>query len=180
MLHFLLAGFLRAYGYAPDTLLPLLCGFLSSRIIPAGFSLSLLCVLRRISFAGILARTRYDICSSTLYVLDYCCHSPSECPPFGILVQLSGRTFILPKGVFLSYGSLKLFRNPRLSRGFSIHKKITVPINRHRDSHPKLRQNTARRWRTASDPSRPARCGTDPRRAVRCAPSCRAPGRPAR
>lgn len=35
-----------------------------------------------------------------------------DCYPFGIFVQLSGHTFILPKGVFLSYGSLKLFRNP--------------------------------------------------------------------
>lgn len=34
-----------------------------------------------------------------------------DCYPFGIFVQLSGHTFILPKGVF-SYGSLKLFRNP--------------------------------------------------------------------
>ena len=101
---------------------------MSSRIIPAGFSLFLLCVLRRISFADLLARTRHDICSSMLYVPNYCCHSSSACPPFGIPVQLSGLTFILPKGVFLSYGSLKLFRDPRLCRGFSLDNKSKTTI----------------------------------------------------
>ena len=38
-----------------------------------------------------------------------------------IFVQLPDRTSIISKGVLFSYATLKLFLNPRHSRGFSLH-----------------------------------------------------------
>ena len=61
----------------------------------------------------------YDICNSTLYVINYVCHSaPSECPPFALLCSWQTAPYYIAKGVLLFFSSLKLFETTRLSRGF--------------------------------------------------------------
>ena len=60
------------------------------------------------------------------YVLNSYCYSPSACPPFGILARLSGRTFILPKGVIFSYSSLKLFEPLAQPGVFAYNKKKLI------------------------------------------------------
>ena len=107
-----------------------LYGFLSSRIIPAGFSLSLLCVLRRISFADILVQTRYDICSSMLYVLDYCCHSPSaiRMSSFWYFSAVIRPHFHLTKRSFSFIRIAKAFPEPPAQPGGSLDKKSPQAI----------------------------------------------------
>jgi len=61
--------------------LPLLCSLASNCIVLLIFYRFLLSVYRILSFFGTLVQTRYDICSSTLYVLDFLCH-PFGDPPF--------------------------------------------------------------------------------------------------
>ena len=83
------------------------------------FPISALCSLFRRYFV----QTRYDICRSMLYVLDHCCHSSSECPPFGIPVQMSACTFSPYQKKFLfQYGSLTLFPPPAQPKVFSRQK----------------------------------------------------------
>ena len=118
---------LPAYEYDPGLLLPLQISPVSSCIIFSVFSLFPLCFLCKRFFSDTSAQIRYDIYSSMLYVLNYCCHSSSECPPVDTLVQLADHIFIVSKGVFLSYETLKLFRNPRHCRGFSRDNKNPIP-----------------------------------------------------
>ena len=47
------------------------------------------------------------------------------CPPFDTFVQLADRTLIVSKGVFSSYGTLKLFLNSPAQPGvFNIQKEM--------------------------------------------------------
>ena len=124
LIHFLLVVFLPACVCDLGTLPPLLSLSLSIRTILFIFSPLLLCALHRKFAFCILAQRLCDICNSMLCVLNFYCHS-SWMSSFWFFVQLSGRTSILPKGVFFCILTAKAFGNPRHSRGFSYTKICT-------------------------------------------------------
>ena len=117
-----------AYAHGLGILLLQLFSPLSIRIVISISFLLQLVFLCKTLFGDISVQTRYDICNSTSYAINYYCHSDSFWMSSFCFLDAVGRPHLKSKRSFYFYiigNRLFLYHSP--SEWFSVYKKARPP-----------------------------------------------------